>query len=350
MTTDPANRQARIPTQRREATRRLLERRRQNWVLVLAAFVVLVVIAIPSVGFYMRFVVPPKQVIVSVNDVDRTMGQMVDRARARVATQVESGGQPQIANVPFDVLTTLIDEEVLFQGGPTLGVTATRDEVDENIRLTFYPSKDAGSDQDQDALEREFQERYMDFLTVSQLSDETYRQIARSNILRGKVRNIVGETVPSVEESVYVHWIRVADEAMAANVMERLDIGERFDAVAREVNADRTWANHDGEVGWVPRGAFFELEETLFSIKHNEVSVPLRAQSGVHILKVTKGPEFVEVSDKMKEVLKTRALENWLEEQRGLNNVVVNFDSQDYDWVVNKIIELAPISRSLDSQ
>ena len=51
----------------------------------------------------------------------------------------------------------------------------------------------------------------------------------------------------------------------------------------------------------------------------------------------------------MKEVLKTRALENWLEEQRGLNNVVVNFDSQDYDWVISKIIELTSISRSLDS-
>ena len=108
MTTGRVNRQARIPTQRREATRRLRERRRQNWILALAAFVVLVIIAIPAVGFYLRFVVPPKQVIVSVNDVNRTMGQLVDRARARVATQVESGGQPQIANVPFDVLTTLI--------------------------------------------------------------------------------------------------------------------------------------------------------------------------------------------------------------------------------------------------
>ena len=274
----------------------------------------------------------------------------MDRARARVATQVESGGQPQIANVPFDVLTTLIDEEILFQGAPNLGVSATRDDVDEVIRSTFYPSKDAGSDQDQGALEREFQERYMDFLTVSQLSDETYRQIARSTILRGEVRAIVGKTVPSVEESVFVHWIRVADEAAAANVIERLDSGEKFDAVAREVNGDRTWANHDGEVGWVPRGAFFELEETLFSIEHNVISYPLRAQSGVHILKVTEGPGFVEVNNKMKEVLKTRALENWLEEQRGLNNVVVNFDSQDYDWVISKIIELSSISRSLDSQ
>ena len=51
----------------------------------------------------------------------------------------------------------------------------------------------------------------------------------------------------------------------------------------------------------------------------------------------------------MKEVLKTRALENWLEEQRGLNNVVVNFDSQDYVWVISMIIELTSISRSLDS-
>ena len=84
MTTGRVNRQARIPTQRREATRRLRERRRQNWVLALAAFVVLVIIAIPTVGFYLRFVVPPKQVIVSVNDVNKQLKDTVNSLRDRI--------------------------------------------------------------------------------------------------------------------------------------------------------------------------------------------------------------------------------------------------------------------------
>ncbi len=349
MTTSGRNQEARVPTRRRQATRRLQERRRQRRLVLFAAVVVLAVLAIPAVGYYITFVSPPRQVIVNVNDVERTMGEMVDRARARVGSQVEAGVQPQIANVPFEVLTSLVDEELLTQGAPSVGVTVTRDDIDEEIRSTFYPRATPGEEQDPDALEREFQERYSGFLTVSQLSDETYRQIARSNILRTQIREIVGQNVPSLEESVFVHWIRVSDEAVASEVVGRLEAGEDFVGLAREYNQDTVWANHDGEVGWVPRGAFFELEETLFGIEHGVVSSPLRSRAGVHMLKVTDGPEIAEVNDNMKEVLKTRALENWLDEQRASNNVVVDFDSEDYDWVISKIIELTNISRSLSS-
>ena len=349
MTTSGRNQEARVPTRRRQATRRLQERRRQRRVLLFAAAVVLLVLAIPAFGYYVTFVSPPRQVVINVNDVERTLGEMVDRARARVASQVEAGVQPQIANVPFEVLTSLVDEELLTQGAPEVGVTVTRDNVDEEIRSTFYPRSTPGEEQDADALDREFQERYADFLTISQLSDETYRRIARSNILRTQIREIVGQAVPSLEESVYVHWIRVSDESVASEVFDRLAAGEEFDALAREYNQDTVWADHNGEVGWVPRGAFFEMEETLFSIEHGVVSHPLRTRAGVHVLKVTDGPEIVEVNNNMREVLKTRALENWLDAQRESNKVVVDFDSDDYDWVIGKIIELTNISQSLSS-
>ena len=241
-------------------------------------------------------------VVLNVNGVERTMGEMVDRAKALVVSQVEAGVQPKIPNVPFEVLTRLVDEELLIQGAPLLGVTVTRDDVDGEI--------------------------------------DTYRQIVRTKTLRSQIREIVGQNVPSLEESVYVHWIWVSDETVASEVVGRLEAGEEFDALAREYNQDTVWADHDGEVGWVPRGAFFELEEALFSIEHGVVSSPLRSRAGVYILKVTDGPEIVEVNDNMKEVLKTRALENWLDEQRESNNIVVNFNSDDYDWVISKIVEL----------
>ena len=318
------------------------------WVFPVLAFFLLAAACTPTVS---------NKVVVNVNDVERTMSEMVDRARARVASQVEAGAQPQIANVPFVVITSLVDEELLSQGASKVGVTVTRDDVDQEIRSTFYPRPTPGEERDPDALEREFQQRCSDFLTISQISDETYRQIARSNILRTRMREIVGQEVPSLEESVYVHWIRVSDEAVAAEVVGRLEAGEEFDALAREYNQDTVWADHNGEVGWVPRGAFYELEETLFgialarkynldtevilfSIEHGVVSRPLRTRAGVYILKVTDGPETVEVNDKMREVLKTRALENWLDEQRLTNSVVVDFNTDDYDWVISKILEL----------
>ena len=334
--------------QRKQAARWQRERRRQRRVLVGAVVILLLIAVIPVVGYYLTFVAPPRRTIISVNGVEYTLGDMVKRARAQVALQVAMGQQPELATIPNEVLFSLMDQELLRQGAPREGVVVTRDDVDQQVRSSFYPQPPEGEVTDPDALEREFQENYRDFLNTSQLSDADYREIARNNFLRGAIREVLSDQVPSVEESVYVHWIRVSDDAVAEEVVKMLDEGEEFDRVARIYNQDTYYSNDNGEVGWVPRGAFVDLEETLFSIEHETVSGPIWSRVGTHILKVTDGPELQEIGEKMREVLKTRALEQWLDDERRSSDVAVNFGSSEYDWVIDKIRELVPISRALE--
>ena len=335
--------------QRRHAARWQRERRRQRRVIVIAAVILVVILAIPAVGYYTTFVAPPRQTIITVNDATYSLGDMVNRARATAALQAGSGQTPQLGTVPFDVLNGLVDEELLKQGAPSLGVLVTREDVDQEVRDAFYPRPPAGEVTDPESLEREFQENYRQFLEISQLSDSDYREVARARVLRTEVREKVSEQVPSLEESVYVHWIRVADDETMIQVEERLQAGEEFDALARELNQDSTYADFNGEVGWVPRGAFVELEEVLFSIERDTLSEALTSRAGVHILKVTDGPELHEIAEKMRDVLKTRAVEEWLNAERQSNFVNVDFGSAEYEWVVGKIRELISISRALES-
>ncbi len=340
--------------QRRQAARWQRERRRQRRVIVSAFVILIVILAIPSVGYYATFVAPPRHTIITVNDVTYSLGDMVKRARATAALQVGSGQTPQLGTVPFDVLNGLVDEELLKQGAPRLGVLVTREDVDQEVRAAFYPRPPAGEVTDPDSLEREYQENYRQFLEISQLSDSDYREIARVRVLRREVREKVSEQVPSLVESVYVHWIRVSDDQTAFQVEQRLLAGEEFDALARELNQDSTYADFNGEVGWVPRGAFFELEELLFSIERytedNPIySEPLTSRAGVHILKVTDGPDIQEINETMRGVLEIRALEEWLDTERESNVVNVDFGSAEYEWVVGKIQELITISRALDT-
>lgn len=335
--------------QRKQAARWQRERRRQRRVIVIAVIILFVILAIPSVGYYVTFVAPPRHTIITVNDVTYSLGDMVKRARATTALQVGSGQTPQLGTVPFDVLNGLVDEELLKQGAPRLGVLVTREDVDQEVRDAFFPRPPAGEVTDPESLEREYQENYRQFLEISQLSDSDYREIARVRVLRREVREKVSEQVPSVEESVYVHWIRVADDETAIQVEQRLDAGEEFDALARELNQDSTYADFNGEVGWVPRGAFVEMEELLFSIEHNTLSESLTTRAGIHILKVTDGPELQEINETMRGVLEIRALEEWLDAERQSNYVNVDFGSAEYEWVVGKIRELITISRALES-
>ena len=335
--------------QRKQAARWQRERRRQRRVFVIAVIILIVILAIPSVGYYATFVAPPRHTIITVNDVTYSLGDMVKRARATAAIQVGSGQTPQLGTVPFEVLNGLVDEELLIQGASGVGVLVTREDVDEEVRAAFYPRPPAGEVTDPESLEREFQESYRQFLEVAQLSDSDYREIARVRVLRREVREKVSEQVPSVEESVYVHWIRIGDDETAIQVEQRLEAGEEFDALARELNQDSTYADFNGEVGWVPRGAFVELEELLFSIEHNTLSEAFTTRSGIHILKVTDGPELHEINETMRGVLEIRALEEWLNAERENNFVNVDFGSAEYEWVVGKIQELITISRALES-
>jgi parvulin-like peptidyl-prolyl isomerase len=338
-----------IPMQRKEAARWQRERHRQRRVIVIAVIILIVILAIPSVGYYSTFVAPPRHTIITVNDVTYTMGDMVKQARATAALQVIRGQTPQLGTVPFEVLNGLVDKELLIQGAPGVGVLVTREDVDEEVRAAFYPKPPAGEVTDPESLEREYQENYRQFLEVSQLSDSDYREIARVRVLRRAVREKLSEQVPSVEESVYVHWIRIGKEETAIQLEQRLEAGEEFDALARELNQDSTYADFNGEVGWVPRGAFVEMEEVLFSIEHDTLSEALTARSGIHILKVTDGPELHEINETMRGVLEIRALEEWLDAERENNFVNVDFGSAEYEWVVGKIQELISISRALEN-
>ena len=87
------------------------------------------------------------------------------------------------------------------------------------------------------------------------------------------------------------------------------------------------------------------MDEILFSIEHDTVSQPIMDDQLIYYLvKVTDGPELREISEEMREVLKTRALEQWLDEERRKNDVSVSFGSSEYEWVVDKVKEIIPAS------
>lgn len=344
MTTHSRPRESRVPLQRRQAARWRRERQRQRWVLVFAAVVLLVVIAIPAYGYYATFVAPPRRTIATVGGIKHSLGELVKRTRASAAISASQGQQPEMGTLPFQMLIDLVNEELIRQAAPGLGVVVTQDDVDAQIRTGFYPRPLEGQQTDPEALEREFQENYRRFLNVAQLSDREYREMVRVNLLSNKIREMKGEQVPAVEEQVYAHWIRVMDEEALNAVEAEVKKGEAFDRLARIYSVGDSYADDNGEVGWVPKGAFPDLDGVLFSIEHDVVSEPIIASQGIYyyLVKVTDGPELREVSEEMREALKTQIFAQWLNEERNNSAVSVSFGSYEYEWLVGKVQEVVP--------
>lgn len=89
-----------------------------------------------------------------------------------------------------------------------------------------------------------------------------------------------------VNKEVNARHILVADEATAKEVLEKLNAGGDFAALAKEYSSDGS-AESGGDLGWFGTGKMVaEFEEVAFSLEKNKISEPIKTQYGYHILEV----------------------------------------------------------------
>ena len=124
---------------------------------------------------------------------------------------------------------------------------------------------------------------------------------------------------------------------------------EDFEAVAREVGRSDGYADPSGYVGWVPLGAFPDLDPLLYgaaALLPGEVSHPYYVSDGIFIIEVLSAPESRELDDTMSLKLATELTEGWKDKavQEGLGNgtVKINFNSSEYDRVADQAFGNTP--------
>lgn len=68
---------------------------------------------------------------------------------------------------------------------------------------------------------------------------------------------------------------------------KRIQAGEDFGALAKEFSQDQGSATNNGDLGFASKGMFVpEFEKSLYALKVNEVSAPVKTQFGYHIIKL----------------------------------------------------------------
>ena len=345
-TTDKAD-SALSPRRRRMAQ----AQRRRPLPLMIAGGLLLGILVILAVGYYFTFIVPPRQVVGNVNGVKFTLGDMVTIIKANAAFRAQTGAPSGLSTFPFQVLDNLVDGEIIKQVAPGLGLRVSAEEIDARLRDNFYPDVPTGQSPSDVQLEREYRENYLSYLAIARYSEKTYRDIIRGDLLRVKARDTFTDRVPAIEEQVYVEWIVINQEQNTPLqtlelIREQIVEGAEFGVLAQQFNNENRYSDRRGVVGWVPRGAFPKLDEVLFSSEHDVLREPIFSDIGYYLLKVTAGPETREVTDEMREALKTSLFDQWLAELRNSNDVEVNFGSAEYEWLVRKTREAVPAPTS----
>ena len=351
--------EARRPTSRRVGTdrRREISRRkrnvsRQRLAQSVIGLFVLVIAGIIVAAFVMKFVLPSKHLVVSVDDVKFTRGDMVRELRVKQQSSGFLGRQFQTDTEIFKTFSLLVENEVIKRSAPKLKIAVSDKEVDESIRGLLGATVDEALGKDADQLERDFRERYKGYLRLIRLGEGEHREFMRKSLLREKLRQFIGESVPSVAKQVHLHRMTMSPDAevniMRVKFSDAVDnstdpekLKEAFKEIIREFGVDDPeTARQGGDLQWVPEDVFPEYDAYFFDLEVGELSEPVPrvdAPNTVFFFMVSERDEARDIDAASREVLKTRALQNWVNDERSNYEIFADFNSEIYSWVVQQL-------------
>jgi foldase protein PrsA len=201
------------------------------------------------------------------------------------------------------VLDQVIDQILLHQLASEEGITATPEEVDAEIAEIQAQIQQDGSFADWDS-----------FLAANNLTEELIRSLLADQILADGLAEIHGGS--SVVEQVNASHILVETEETGQEVLDKLDAGEDFAALAAEYSTDPGSKDQGGDLGWFPRGMMVpEFEEAAFALEAGETSELVQSDFGFHIIRVHDKGER-EMDPELAAQVKSQQFQAWFAAQR----------------------------------
>ena len=299
------------------------------------------------IGFLLVFVLPPRHLVVSINDVKYTRGDLVETVRVNKTTEIFLGPDADKGSTIFDTLQKIVENEIISQSAPSYGVSVTNSEIDSIIEYVMQSTEDQNSGKTKQQIQLETRERYLRYLNQVQVDEDSHKEQLRKALLREKMKQWSGETVPYVAEQVHLFRMLIPlsgeYEIMQTNYSDAVknaltseDYEDAFKYLAKEFSVDDPiMIRQGGDMGWVPKGVI-EYERDFFDLEIGELSDPIKNKdnpSTMIFFMVSDKQTAAELDQSMREKLKTNALQKWVNKERSRHDIFAEFNSDVYAWV-----------------
>ena len=220
-----------------------------------------IILIIILVGFVLVFVLPPRHLVVSINDVKYTRGDLVETVRVNKTTEIFLGPNVDQGSTIFDTLQKIVENEIISQSAPLYGIGVTNSEIDNIIEYVMKSTEDQNSGKTEQQIQLETRERYLRYLNQVQVDEESHKEQLRKALLREKMKQWSGETVPYVAEQVHLFRMVIPlsgeYEIMQTNYNDAVknavtseDYEEAFKYIAREFSEDAPVIIRQGAVSY----------------------------------------------------------------------------------------------------
>ncbi len=249
------------------------------------------------------------------------------------------------------VLDQMIQEELVRQEAERRGIEVKAEEVQSEVHANFGYNPDATPvptvsppltstesltatqptpaptpTQMTEADFREMYNRYIrEGLKPVGISEQEYRSWVKASLLNEKLKADMKEELPKQADQVKLDFLSVSSEERADELVQRLDSGEDFQALAEEIQADEESPGSSSELSWLPKETLTdrlgeEAANTVFSLDVGEHTEPLTLgeQSQAYYIFKVVGHEERELEDNIVEQMVQEQFQSWLEAQQSL--------------------------------
>jgi foldase protein PrsA len=223
-----------------------------------------------------------------------------------------------LGTVQDQILQTVMDRTLIRQLAAEEGIEVSPSEVEARVeeeKTNILASGQFGS--------------WDDFMEQAGIGDDYFARLVQDAELVDRLTDAHG---PAREaEQVHARHILVEDEATGQEVLDRLETGDDWAALAAEYSQDPSNKDDAGDLGWFPRGMMVpEFDQVAFSLDVGQTSELVQTDFGYHIIQVLeKGTE--ELDEATYDAMAQQAFQEWLTEQRTAAEMTVDvaFDTTE---------------------
>jgi len=225
----------------------------------------------------------------------------LERARYYSAT-------PDDPALPAQTLEVLIEQALITQAAAQLNITVSDAEVQAEI----------------DALKATAQnnEEWQAWLAANVFTEAEIVEATRENLLTNRVREAViaqslAQASSATVPQVHARHILVGSEAEARAILEQLQAGADFAALAATYSRDSLTKDSGGDLGFFVREDLTtpELADLAFSLQAGQVGGPLQTMLGYHVVQTL---EFAQTpsTTSLQGAAQEAVFAQWLTQQR----------------------------------
>jgi hypothetical protein len=242
----------------------------------------------------------------------------------------------ELVKVDQTVLDEMIEDALIAAKAKETGLSVAASEVQKQIdddlqQIVASPTEAVTDTQTVPTAtpvpQKELDRVYESALTSMGLTDKQFRAILQRSLLRTKVQDLLSGEVPTTGLVADVQLIVTDTQETADAALGRIQNGEDFAAVAKEVSSDAQVQDNGGAVGWLAQGQAARrygqaLEDWIFAQEPGGIAV-VESDGKFYVVKVVAKDENGPLPADELSYRQTNALTDWLTQRQASPEVKI---------------------------